>query len=163
MKKKIIIVLAILTVIFALFSWPTSILKRYPMLGLEKCTEVTGSYKIGDQDEVTFAFDRDSKAFEDLFAQCYWQTFHRSPRDILPRGTRYHATESDDFKWDLYFTYDAVELPDGSICSGPLLHIQNWYGDVDIYFEEDTFSCYVKNQEKWLNDILQIMQGESKN
>lgn len=160
-SKVFIMIAAILLCIvgYLFYSKPMTIQQRYPMLTLDKCVEITGYYEIGTQEETTqFVIEKDSKEFEELFAQFYDKSYHRSLKDILPRGTRTHRTESDDFQWDVYFTFEDVEFPNGSSGSGVLLHFKNWYGDLDIYFDDDRYSCYTKEQETWLNDVLDIIK-----
>jgi len=72
LKKKVAIIVIIAAVCLAIYSRPVSILKLYPMLSLDKCVEITGTYKIGTQEEATsFTFKHGSKPFEELFAQFY--------------------------------------------------------------------------------------------
>ena len=160
MRKKIIAGLVIAFILLiAVYSRPVTLLKLYPMLTLDKCVEISGYYIVGTQKDMTqFVIKRTDEAFEPLFAQFYWQTYYRSIRDILPRGTRYHTVAPDDFQWNVTFTYKGVEFPDGSIHNGDMLQIQNWYGDLDIHFGGETHSFYTGNQDVWLKDILNIIQ-----
>ena len=162
MKTKLIVTLLLVILLIDIYCLyiPRTLLTRYPMLTLDKCVEITGYYKVGEQEEATqFVIKREDEEFEKLFAQFYYQTFRRSPRDFLPRGTRYHATEPEDFQWNVSFSYSAVEMPDGSVCSGEILQIQNWYGKLDIHFDDQVEACYVKDQQEWTEKVLEIIQG----
>ena len=161
MKKKLVIGIIIGVLIFSVGSYfsKMTLLELFPMLTLDKCVEISGEYRVGTQTESTsFVFERDSKEFERLFAHFYWSIYEWSFRNMLPQGTRYHKAEPDDFQWNVYFTFEGVEFPDGSTGSGKMLHIENWYGDLDIYFDGERYACKIKNQDDWLKDALNKMQ-----
>ena len=161
-RKNVVIlaVVLILAVAYLLYSRPMTIQERYPMLTLDKCTELRGYYKIAGQTELTeFTIDRNSEAFETLCSLLYVQDYSRSLRDLLPSGTRYHATEPDDFEWEVFFNFEDVELPDGSISSGGILRVQIWYGELDIHFDGEILSCRTKEQETWAKEVLKIIKS----
>ena len=71
MKKKIVaaVIIGILLFYVKLNFMPTTLLKLYPMLTLDKCVEISGDYRVGTQTESSsFAFERDSEEFRTLFA-----------------------------------------------------------------------------------------------
>lgn len=140
---------------YFIYSRPMPIQQRYPMLSLDKCTELRGYYEIDGQTELTeFTIDKNSEDFEILCSLLYEQGYRRSLRDLLPRGTRIHPTESGDFEWEVCFYFDAAELPDGNSGSGGILRIQCWYGELDIHFNDEIFSCYINEQETWAKEVL---------
>lgn len=160
--KKIVIVasVAILVIAACLFySRPKTVSQLYPMFTLDKCTEIRGYYEIGTQPEMTeYTIEKDSDKFQKLCTLFWEQEYCRSLRDILPRGTRIHQTQPDDYQWDVYFYFEDIALPDGSIGSGAMLHFQNWYGELDIYFDGETYSCHTREQGVWAKEILDIIQ-----
>jgi len=160
--KKVVIVVAIIILFIAVYlfySRPMSIQQRYPMLTLEKCTELRGYYKLDGQAELTeFSIDKNGEEFEMLCDLLYEQEYHRSLRDLLPRGTRTHPTEPGTFQWEVYFHFDDVVFPNGSIGSGGMLSIQSWYGELDIHFDGEILSCYTNEQETWAEGVLTIIQ-----
>ena len=160
--KKIVIVaiVAVLLIVAYLFySRPMTISQLYPMFTLDKCTEIRGYYEIGAKAEMSeFTIEKDSDEFQKLCALFWEQEYCRSLRDILPRGTRTHRTEPDDYQWDVYFYFEDITLPDGSTGSGAMLHFQSWYGELDIYFDGETYSCHTSEQEAWAKEILDIIQ-----
>jgi len=144
---------------YLFYSRPMTIQQRYPMLTLDKCTEIRGYYEVGAQAEMTaFTIEKDSEYFQKLCNLFYERNYRRSLRDILPRGTRIHRTEPDDFQWEVMFHFDTVELPDGNRGSGTLLRIQYWYGDLDIHFDGVTRSCHTSEQDAWAKEILDIIR-----
>ena len=162
MKKKIVsaVIIGILLFYVKLNFMPTTLLKLYPMLTLDKCVEISGDYRVGTQTELnSFVFERDSEEFRNLFAHFYYASYEWSIRNILPQGTRYHKTEPNDFQWNVYFTFEDVKFPDGSTGSGKMLQIENWYGDLDIYFNGERYACYTYgDQDEWLKEALEKMQ-----
>lgn len=159
LKRKSIVIVTALILLFAVaflfYSRPLTIQQRYPMLALDKCTELRGYYKIDGQTELTeFTIDKNSEKFAVLCSLVYEQDYRRSLKDLLPRGTRIHPTAPGDFQWEVYFHFEDVVLPDGSIGSGGILRIQYWYGEFDIHFEDDVLSCSVNEQETWAKDVL---------
>ena len=167
MKKRkstiaivVICIILLLIAAYLLYSRPMTIQERYPMLTLDKCTELRGYYKIAGQTELTeFTIDKNSEAFETLCSLLYEQDYRRSLRDLLPSGTRYHATQPDDFEWEVFFNFEDVEFPDGSISSGPILRVQIWYGELDIHFDGEILSCRTKEQETWAKEVLNIIKS----
>lgn len=129
------------------------------MVTLDKCTEIRGYYKIGAQTEMSeFTIEKGSNEFQKLSALFWEQGYCRSLRDILPRGTRTHQIGPENYQWDVYFYFEDITLPDGSTGSGAMLHFQSWYGELDLYFYEETYSCHTSKQEAWSKEILDIIQ-----
>ena len=160
MKKAVVVIFVILILIAAylFYSRPMTIQQRYPMLSLDKCTELRGYYKIDGQTELTeFTIDKNSEEFEMLWGLLYDKDYYRSLKDLFPRGTRIHPTEPGGFEWEVYFHFEDVEFPDGNIGSGGILRIQCWYGELDIYFDDDMLSCHTNEQEAWAKEILSII------
>ena len=160
--KKIVVVLTIAVLLltaYLIYSRPLTISQLYPILTLDKCTEIRGYYEIGTQAEQTeFAIEQNSEEFQKLCSMFYEQKYRRSLRDILLRGTRIHRTEPDDFQWDVYFYFEDIAFPDGSSGSCAMLHFLSWYGELDIYFDGKTHSCYTSEQEVWTKEVLDIIQ-----
>lgn len=160
--KKAIIMIAVILLFIAVYlfySRSMSIQQRYPMLTIEKCTELRGYYKLDGQAEFTeFTIDKNSEEFEILCDLLYEQEYHRSLRNLFPRGTRIHPTESGAFQWEVYFHFEDVVFPDGSIGSGEMLSIQSWYSELDIHFDGEILSCYINEQETWAKEVLNTIR-----
>lgn len=165
MKKKILLIIVIsvmllLVVVYLFYSRPMTIPQRYPMLKLDKCTELRGYYEICGQTAFTeFTIDKNSEEFEMLCSLLYAQDYRRSLRDLLPQGTRIHSTEPGDFEWAVNFHFEDVMLTDGNIGSGEILRIQYWYGELDIYFDGKKLSCHTNEQEAWAKEVLNAIQS----
>ena len=156
-KKIVILIFAAVLLIagYLFYSRPMTIKQRYPMLEPDKCTKLTGYYKVDEQTEFTeFTVEKDSKEFQALWELLYEQGYRRSLKDILPRGTRTHPTQEGEFQWEVIFHFDNVVLDDGSVGSGGMFHIQSWYGELDIYFDGETLACYTADQKAWEKEVL---------
>lgn len=38
------------------------------------------------------------------------------------------------------------------------MNIQNWYGDLDIYFDGERLTCYTDEQESWVKEVFDIIR-----
>lgn len=161
-KKVTLATAVILLLLLAAYFWyarPVTILELYPMLELNKCTQVQGYYEIGTQPEQSeFTIAQDSTKFNMICDLFYQQKYCRSIKGLLPRGTRMNRTEPDDFQWDVYFVFENVIFPDGSTGSGAMLHFTNWYGDLEIHFNGETYSYRANEQDSWAEQVLDIIQ-----
>ena len=160
LKKAAVILVVVLVVIavYLAFSRPMTIQQRYPMLTLDKCIGMDGYYRDGTSVELEkFIIDKNSEEFEMLCDLLYEQEYHRSLRDLLPSGTRTHQTEPGDFQWEVFFYFEDVVFPDGSIGSGGMLSVQSWYGELEIDFDGDTLSCYTNQQEAWEKEVFDLI------
>lgn len=160
--KKTVIVIAmavILLVAYLFYSRPMILSQLYPMITLDKCTEISGYYEVGAQAEPSeFYIEQNSGNFKQLCTLFFEQKYRRSLRDLFPRGTRIHRTEPNDFQWDVCFYFKDIEFPDGSVGTGAMLRFQNWYGELDVYFDGETYSCRTSEQEAWAKEVLEIIQ-----
>lgn len=164
-KTKIYSTIIVITFIllfiaaYLFYSRPMTIQQRYPILTLDKCTELRGYFRLDRQEELTeFTIDKNSTEFKSLCDLLYEQDYRRSLKDLLPRGTRVHPTEPGDFQWEVSFYFEDIVFPDGSIGSGGILSIQSWYGELDIHFDGDVLSCYTNEQETWAKEVLALIQ-----
>lgn len=161
-RKIVVVIVAAVLLLTAYFvySGPMTLPQLYPMLTLDKCTEIRGYYCTGTSTGHTeFTAAHNSEAFQKLCGLFYERNYRRSLRDILPRGTRTHQTRGDDFQWDVYFCFEGIEFPDGSTGSGALLNIQNWYGELDLFSDGEWYSCRTHEQEAWAKEVLAVIQN----
>ena len=115
-----------------------------------------GFLSVGSQQERSeFAPPQGSEAFEEVLGLLYDCRYRRTLRDLLVHGTRTHAVQPGDFQWELRLAFEGVELPDGGVGSGPMLHVQYWYGELDFHFNGQTRSCRAKDEMTWAADLLE--------
>lgn len=38
-----------------------------------------------------------------------------------------------------------------------MLYINNFFGEVELFFDERLVECSVRNQEQWLEDVMSIL------
>ena len=133
--------------------------QRYSMLTLDKCSGISGYYRDETMIESEkFTIGKNSQEYEMMCDLIYKKEYRRSIYDLLPRGTRIHREEPGDFQWEVYFYFKDIEFPDGSMGAGAMLHIQNWYGDLDIYFDGERLTCYTDEQESWVKEVFDIIR-----
>ena len=163
LKSKKFLVKMILILLFVsvclIYTRPLNTQQRYPMLSLDKCTGISGYYYNGaGVDFEEFSCEKNSQVFEEFSSLLYKQEYRRSLRDLFPRnGARAYQPKQGEFQWEVFFHFEDVVLPDGSVCSGEMLRIQSWYGELDIHFNGDTFSCYTNNQKLWAKEVLDFI------
>lgn len=159
-KRAIVLVIlaAVLLAAWLFYARPVTILQLHPMLSPEQCTEIRGDYVIGNHGRSEFTIDRDSEEFQALWELFFERNYSRSLRDLLPRGTRTHMAQPEEFQWEVYFCFDDVVFPDGSRGSGAMLHFRNWYGELDIVFDGEAHAYRTGGQEAWAADVLAVIQ-----
>lgn len=162
MKKKVVfgfISVLFIFSIYSVYSRPMTVSQLYPMLTLDKCTEIQCYYNDGTQVDLSkVTIVHGSEEYQKICTLFYEQNYRRSIRDILPRGARSHRTEPGDFQWEVYFSFEDIELPDGSRGSGPMLRFQSWYGEMDIHFDGEYHSCYTHQQKAWEKEVLDVIK-----
>jgi len=159
-KRLVLIAVAVLLLgAYLIYSRPMTLPQMYPMLTPDKCTEIRGYYKVGKQPEQTnFVVSPEDEAFQALWDLFYGRTYCRNLRSILVRGMRSHRTEPDDFQWDVHLCFEDVALPDGNFGSGVLLRVQNWYGELDMYFLGEHVSFHTKDETVWGREVLDLIR-----
>ncbi len=160
-KLAALAALVVLALAWAFSSRPMTLAQRYPMLTADSCTEIRGYYRIGTQEGRPEAVaEKGSLEFQRLWELFFQRTYRRSLRDLLPRGTRIHPAQPGDFQWEVFFEFENVPFPDGSTGSGTMLHIRNWYGELDLRFDGETEACITQDQHIWAAEVLDILRGQ---
>ena len=163
MKRRMIvtfITVALLCIAasFFVYTRPQTIEQRYPVLDLSQCTLIHGYFYDGTSVEDTpFTLAPDDPHFDEMIERFQSAAFQTSLRNIFPQGTKIHRYEDGDFKWSVMLRFENVLFPNGDIGSGDMLNINNFFGDVDLFFNGEQVQCSVKNQEQWLNDVMSIL------
>jgi len=75
----------------------------------------------------------------------------------LPQGTKTHLTKDGDFKWDVMFEINDVEFPDGSVVSGTLISVNNFFGVLEVHFDGDVWRCTTRDKKEWLSDVMSLI------
>ncbi len=170
MKSKIKYIIAIailLAVIIAVFLYtrPITIEQLFPGIDLPQCEMIRGYYRDyydrdsdADYELQEFEFDGQTAAFTRLMDQLDGRKFRRTLRSLLPSGTKYHPLQEGDFQWELILCFDKLEFPDGTIRSGSLVHILNYYGKLDISFDENDWRCTTEEQKQWVSDVMEMIK-----
>lgn len=166
MKKRVktAILLAVLLCLAAfvlVYTRPLTIEQRYPVLDMSQCTQVRGYYYDGSgAGHTQFTIYPEDAHFAEIIERFQSAAFRTKLRNLLPRGTKVHQTQpgsENDFQWEVMFRFEDVLFPSGDTGSGDMLHVQNFYGDIDLSFDGELVNCSVKNQEQWLKEVMDII------
>ena len=148
------IAVAICLILYLWYTMPKSVEQLYPYLDLSECTGITVYYEDSapaDFTEVKLTAQEAAPIVELLEGR----TFRRTLGSIIPPNGRYHNPEPGDFTWELFFYFEDVTLPDGSGASGVLLHINNFYGKLDISSDGKTrYNLSTAGKDAWLQEIM---------
>jgi len=152
-------VLLCMAVFVLIYTRPLTIEQRCPVLDLSQCTLIQGSFRVdGTGPENTpFTLTPDDPHFDEMIELFQSAEFSTNLRNILPRGPKFHPHRDGDYEWSVAFRFENVLFPNGDTGSGDMLHINNFYGDVDLFFDGEQTDCSVKNQEQWLKDVMSIL------
>ena len=169
MRKRMRLILcvgALLLAAAAVCIWygrPMTLEEICPGMELEQCMGIKGSFST-DQDrglENNLSLLPEDEAFSSLLERLQGQRFRRSPLWWMPRGTRTHRIDEGDFKWELSLAFEQVPLPDGSAGTGYMLHLNNFFGDLDLRFDGKTWPIRTADQEQWLSDVMARIMGHN--
>lgn len=139
---------------------PRTVGERYPYLDLSQCVQAEGYFFTGSSlDDARFSLSPGEEDFDDLLSLIGSAAFRTDLATLLPPGARIHRYEEGDFGWYVMLRFDGVELPDGSMASGQLLCIKDFYGDLCLSHAYDgaTLFCTLADQDRWLADIFDII------
>ena len=156
------IALAVLLLVSCLvYSRPMTLSQLCPLLPLDECIRISGYYRTSDQTGglTQFTIEADSEEFRELTRLFNEKTYRRSLKDLLPQGTRIYQTGPGDFQWEVYFSFDTVETPDGNGHSGTVLQFERWYdGALAIEVIGENHSYNTDDQNAWAKEIFDIIR-----
>lgn len=158
--KAALIAAAMLCMIAAVlvYTRPLTIEQRYPVLDLSQCTLIRGYFHDGTSAEAAnFTIAPGDPNFGEMIERFQSAAFKKRLRNMLPRGTKTHLYEDGDFRWFVVFQFEDVLFPSGDTGSGDMLHVNNFFGDVELSFDGEQVECSVENQEQWLKDVMSII------
>ena len=118
---------------------------------------------VDNGDTQTLVLTPEDPAWSALLGLLETGTFRRSLRDLFPRGTWTHVPTPEDreHSWRLDLIFDETALPDGTTGSGALLHLNYFYGKLEIalagdwhlyraagHWAEDLWTCLLSAREE---------------
>ena len=122
-----------------------------------ECVQISGYYRFSDDDAPhSFSISPDDEKFDEMLRLFREVPFKTRLRNILPLGTRTHT--GDGFQWNVDLTFESITLDDGSSISGDVLNINNFYGDIVIFFNGEIVQCKVSEPQQWAQNVLDIAQ-----
>lgn len=167
MKKRVRIVLIAALLLCAaafglIYTRPLTLEQRYPVLDLSRCVQIRGYYDDGTGvEDAQFVIQPDSPHFDRMVELFQSAAFRTRLRNLFPKGTKTHQYSDGDFRWIVTFRFEQMLLPGGDIGSGDMLHISNFFGDLELSFDGETVSCSLSDQEQWLNEVMSIITQDS--
>lgn len=165
-KHPVPVILAVCAVIIILgalwYTRPMTLEQLGPGVKLEECRGISGYYTsaLETSGPQEFTLSAEDPAFASLLEHFQSRTFRRSLLGLLPQRTRTHIGWG--VTWDVYFEFEDVTFSNGNIHSGTLLHVNNFYGTVDISFAFADKWRQVSTTEKdqWLTTVFKIISAE---
>ena len=163
MKKRfftafIALVLLCIAAAALIYIRPLTIEERYPVLDLSSCTLISGYFRDGaDAENTRFTISMDDPDFEEMIELFRSAQFKTKLQNILPGGTKTHRYQDGDFEWEVVFRFEDVLFPTGDVGSGDMLHVSNFFGDINLFFDGEQVECSVKNQSQWLKDVMAVV------
>jgi len=164
-RFKLLLLAAILlgVVLFALiYTRPLTIEARYPVLDLSQCVQIRGYYNDGTSvEDIPFIVDPEDPHFAEAVELFRSPTFKTKLRNLFPSGTKTHRYSEGDFKWSVVFRFEDVLFSTGDTGSGDLLRIENFFGDLELYFDGQTTQCAATDQTEWLRAVMDLIRRAS--
>ena len=171
-KKRLILlsILALLVIAALIYTRPMTV-EQLVGLNLDRSVAITAEYRIGrappsDSDEPLFTeltLTPEDPEFEQLLALFQGRTFRRTLGNLLPQAkVRTYAPTEKEFWWELTFCSDTpIEFPDGSIAKSALLHVDNFYGLLEINGLGNTLRCTTQHKNAWLAEVVNVLSAAS--
>lgn len=180
-KKRVLIPLAVILVLLVAgalwFTRPMTLGELYPQVSdWSSCDliQVRASYyataHASDEEpysEEQYSFDLSPEdpefglILDQLLSQTYRRSIPRSLFGLLSNGGRRHMIQAGDFRWELVLRFsDPIYLSDGSGHSGAILHFNNFYGALDIWYPitDKTWYGTTANFDQWLSDVMDMIR-----
>ncbi len=107
--------------------------------------EEHSSFETSKQEELNAIFD--------MFSN---QKFRKSLGNLVNQTFDSHRVEDGDFSWYITFQSDEIVMPNGNSTSGDILKVSNFYGDLEIRFNGESYICTTDNQEEWLKSVIDL-------
>ncbi len=164
MKKiKIIISAALLLTLLAFvlfYTRPMTLAQLCSGIDITQCESVRGYFFLVPNIEYSrFEIYRDDERFSQIIELFESRKFRRSLVSLLPQGTKTHLNQEGDFKWEVMFEINDVTFPDGSVISGTLISVSNFFGVLEIHFNVngDVWRCNTSDKKEWLRDVMSLI------
>lgn len=160
MKKRVLWIVGVILVIAACFFYtrPRTLEERYPYLDISQCYEINGyCFTAFETEDLAFIIQSEDADFDRLLSMIRSAKLKTQLRNLLPQGTRTHSYSPGDYCWDVFLAVDDVPLPDGSVISGDVIHIKNFFGSLSIIFNGEIVQCSLDQQDQWTKNIMDVL------
>ena len=141
---------------------PLTIEQRYPALDLSECILIRGYFYDGtDIENTAFTISPDDPHFSEMIELFSSARFKTRLQNILPQRTKTHSYADGDYKWDVMFYFGDTLSSSEERGNRDSLHVKNFFGDISLSFEGKQVECSIKNQKRWLEDVMSIVVQHS--
>ncbi len=146
-------------VVFVLFyTRPMTLTQLCSGVEITECVSVSGKFFLAPNTENSrFEINRNDERFSAIVELFETRKFRRSLTNLLPRGIKTHLTKDGDFKWEVLFEINDVTFPDGSVVSGTLISVNNFFGVLEVHFNGDVWRCNTRDKNEWLRDVMSLI------
>ena len=160
-KAKIIIPITLLVALLGVvlfYTRPMTLTQLCFGVDVARCELVAGYYFIAPSvEESPFEINQDDEHFSQILELFESRKFSKSLVNLLPQGTKTHLTQDGDFKWEILFELNDVTYPDGSVNSGTLIRVSNFFGVIEVHFNGDVWRCSTSDKDEWLSDVMSLI------
>lgn len=160
-KKWILFLMIICFIIIAvmIYTRPQTFKQRYPFIDLTECVQIQGYYSDGiNFENIHFVITQEDAHYDGVIDLIQSIQFKNKISNIFPETTKYHVYGEDDFRWDMTFKFEDVQLSNGEIASGDILGISNFYGNIELFFNGKYVQCTTKKVESWTKAVLEMIK-----
>lgn len=165
-KKRVKIglcaVLAALVIAGLWFSRRMTIEEICPGVELAECIRIEVRYRTWERsgayfDDTTVILSPGDQGFKEVIGLLEEKRFSRSPFWRFSSGEKYHRWMEGDFCWYMDLVFEDVTLPDGSTGSGYLVHLNNFFGDLELWrYDGNTYPLQTSDQREWVREVLDV-------
>ncbi len=160
--KLLFAAILLIAVIAALvYTRPMTLEQLCPGLDFSYCQGAKAYYWINEDgvspEDIRVKLQMEDVKFSDLFVLFQGQTFRRTLRNLLPPGGMTHRTQEGDYKWEVIFQFEDMPFSDGSLNTGDILHVRNFFGKVTVSFNGVQWHTATADQESWLRQVLDVL------
>lgn len=145
------------------YSRPLTIEELCPGIQLGACTGAVAdytSYSGPGAAEETLNLPIEGDGLPPLLELLQGRKFRRPPL-FLPAGRRgSHTIRAGDFKWHMGLAFEDVPVRGGT-GSGFVVRLDNFFGELELSFDDKIWRVGTPDQEQWAADVLAQLQAAS--
>ena len=150
--------LLILLVCVLIYTRPMTLAQLSSGVDITQSESVSGYFFLAPSvEDSRYEIDKDDERFSQIVELFESRKFRRLLVNLLQQGGKTHLTRDGDFKWEVMFEINDVTFPDGSVNSGHLIHVSNFFGILEVHFNGDVWRCTTRDKKEWLSDVMSMI------